>query len=433
MSWRRMFHETRLILQNNTRPSFYRVLALIVPFIVYPLILIPLGTSNFGVFSTFLAIHIIGSVLDFGIAGSFVSRIADARHRGNRLEIDEIFTNSFYSAMLLVSLIVFAGLSLVQLAPIGSFDYLSENQSLDLVMLFSVSILTWPLAVIVNISQKLAAAIDRVSEIAIWNFGSALLTGFVTLVSSYHFESVASALLPQLFIPGIFGFIVVLRFLSLDKIKIDFQRLPSIATVIKAAKAGRYFFLMQTITIFSYQLDPILVATFLDTEDVAYLSLTWKIASIPYLLISMASIQLWSRTVVREGMGISLNIQIRDIFRRIGPIVFLWVLVFCIFGKSVILIWTNQQLHPPFILILSCAIWSGLASLMAVTSVILNARKLKFLIYTTIAFIALKWVLAVTLFLISGNVSSTMLANSLASIMCFFMPLLFKLRSSRWR
>ena len=396
---------------------------LVMNLVTIQFVLLQIGAEKFGTYSIVLVLFSLGSLFDIGLSNGLVSPLSIAYSNKEFNEVKILISKTINCILLTTfTLSAFSFLSLQYLDISNFFNVPSVLES-EFKKTLSVILLLIPLNSFSLLATKISVSLGLANQNARW----LAMTVFFTCVSSIAIISIGGSLfelvLTQIMTPTIIGAlnlaVLSRRFPEISP-SFSLKNFIGVKTVLK--NGGLYFY-MQIAAFFSYHIDILVVAFFLDPTNVAILSISWKVASIPFLIVSASLLPFWQKSAIKFERERSVQQLTIDLLKVLTPILFIWSTLFVLFGNRVIAAWTQGGISPSFGLILSCAVWAFLASLMSGLSVVLNGiRAEKFLYTSTALFVLLNILLSMLVTSFTLNPAGPIIGSILSSLIAFFGP-----------
>lgn len=406
-----------------------RSVTMLLNFLTIPLYLQYLGIEEFGAFSVLLAIIAFGTMFDLGVSNALISTVAISFERGDTLKMKQTVSSSLYAlfvgtgafSILAICIVVFLDIEdMFNVASSLTQDF-SSSLLIALVFVAPYSFSLLP--------SKISLALGRAKESAIWITLTAIVTQTLSLIVVTQTQSLSYLIAAQMLTPTLIGIVYYNRILiSFPCMRPTFFSC-SLDSLKQVLKSGRIYFFLQIATVFSYHLDVVIVGILLDTESVSELAITWKIASIPYLLVSASLLPFWQRSALLFDKERSVEAFTLKMLKMLLPVLLSWSILFLIFGENLVAFWSSDVIYPSNVLIYSCAIWALLATFMSALSIILNGiRSTKFLLFSTGSFTVVNVLISVVVTRVTGSPAGPIVGSSIASVICFFIPLAFSFK-----
>jgi O-antigen/teichoic acid export membrane protein len=190
---------------------------------------------------------------------------------------------------------------------------------------------------------------------------------------------------------------------------------------------GRLFFILQITTVVSLQIDSLFIGAFLGPNEVASTAITWKLFSVPYLLLVSASGGLWA--LASSKVGVRSDLRFEELIWRNIKYAFGYSIVFGMalmgFGRNLVHAFSpnlptpsNSMLLISWLLLISMCVGQPI-------SMILNGlHKERFLITTSLIGMCVNFVASVSFLKIFEKGYGALLGTALAQILCFIVPTL---------
>jgi O-antigen/teichoic acid export membrane protein len=138
-----------------------------------------------------------------------------------------------------------------------------------------------------------------------------------------------------------------------DKVKLNLN------SIFDDLKNGRTYLILQISAVASYQMDSMIVSHFLGPDQVTVLMTTWKLCSLPVLLISFGFMPLWqkSRELDLTNNRNSVFLELSNSLKRISIFLAIFILLFNIFGTKLILLWSSDIVNVDRHVLIASSMW----------------------------------------------------------------------------
>jgi O-antigen/teichoic acid export membrane protein len=403
--------------------ALIRLFTLVVNLFTIQYVLIQIGAEKFGVYSTVLILLSLFSLLDFGLSNGLISPLSIAYADKDFLRIKRIVSSTVVSILLLTITTSVIGFLALRFFNISNYFNVPSVLIPEFNQAFSLIFMLIPAYSFSLLVTKISVSLGLANQNARWLAGSVFFTSVFSIFVICVGWSLIGLVFVQIATPTIIGLInFALLACKFPEIRPRLL-LQDVGDLKKLFKNGALYFFLQIAAFFSYQADVLIVAIILDPINVTTLSITWKVASIPFLIVSAALLPLWQKSAIKFEEEGSVQQLTFDLLRKLTPILFFWSTFFLLFGAKIITSWTQGEVFPSLGLVVSCSIWSFMATLMSGLSVVLNGiRAKKFLYASTSFFVFFNVLLSALLTSITQNPMGPIIGSILASLITFICP-----------
>jgi O-antigen/teichoic acid export membrane protein len=182
---------------------------------------------------------------------------------------------------------------------------------------------------------------------------------------------------------------------------------------------------LQISTVVSLQIDPIIIGKYLGPSEVASIAITWKIFSVPYLLLVSASGGLWAQATSKSESGD--NFILGDLLTRNIKYAFFYSTVFAflilIVGKYLVRIYSAKLPVPDTLMIvISSLLLISLCVSLPISLILNGFHKERFLIATSLMAMVCNYFASVFFVQFLNNGSGALLGSLLAQTFCVIIP-----------
>ena len=364
------------------------------------------------------------TISDFGIGNGIVNSLAGAIAQSNKNKVNVLLTSVlafsiFNAALVIVVIYTF----------IDKFDFNGIlNLNLDsgtVDQLIKIAFLGAALSLMGGISRKLLMASLKSREFSRLQFFIVFSTNIGLVFTSTTSSPLPGMLFVSLVLPNIIGIVHLVIKIGFDSsIRISYHHI-SYSMIWRLIRDGQLFFFLQVAAVINFQIYSILINYFLNLSQIAEYAVVFKVASIPFILISSVVFQIWGQTASFLALG-KFDFLYKNLIQNVKTVSLFTSLamgIFIIFGQSFIKIWTGNQISPSKEIILANAIWIPISCLMQLLGMFANgARETKFLVLTTFLFTISNLSLAIYFLKFEGNISGPMWSNSISALIFFMLP-----------
>ena len=409
---------------TNSELLINRILGLLISLLSVPFIISNCGIENYGIFIVISSISIFLSVSDFGIGNGIVNSLAGAFAQNNKNQVNVLLTSVLAFSIFNAGLII-----IVYYLFFDRFDFNNIlNLSLGTVTVnqfTKIAFLGAALTLIGNVSRKLLMASLQHTELSRFNLFIIFGTNIGLVLTSRNSNPLAGMLLVSLVLPSIVGiFHLILKIEFDSSIRISYHHI-SYLKIWHLIRESSLFFFIQSAAVINFQIYSILINHFLNPSEVAEYAVVLKIGSVPFILVSAVVVKIWGETASFLALS-KFDSAYRNLIQNVKRVTLftsLAMVIFIIFGQSLIRIWTGNQISPSKELILANAIWIPISCFMQLLGMFANgARETKFLMLTTSLFTISNLSLAFYFLKFEGNISGPMWSNSISALIFYMVP-----------
>jgi O-antigen/teichoic acid export membrane protein len=212
---------------------------------------------------------------------------------------------------------------------------------------------------------KISVTINAINQI----FGSIA----AALAALLH-QSLGLMVFCQLGLPGLFSLLFFIYFFK-RSLKFRIQKVSKYIFFDLVNNSRLYFFL-QIFTVVSFQIDTFIIARYLDADQVAIFSVTWKLATFIMGIFTLILSPLWP--ILNEKIMNNESIKAAKLAMNksmnAGRYSLLIATFVIIFGKKILYIWSGHLVICSSLTIFSLAIWIVLYNINIPFNSFLNAE-----------------------------------------------------------
>lgn len=385
----------RLIIINTVTSIFAKGTGMISTIITIPLTLKYLGIERFGLWMTFSSIWAFLNFADLGLGNSLVNDVAKNYGMGKITDSKNAVSNTFF--LLTINVLV---LALFFLAIYSHVNWAKFYNLKDSTAIKESGLCTLIMVILFLIKLPLTSAekIQEGMQLSFSNYIEQMIVGLLNLIGIVLAVKLdlgfISLVLIFTTIPLIISF-VYFYYVLFKKWK---NMKPSLKLIDKKYMAklwttGFLFFILNILTLLSFQIDNLIIANIKGAEYVGQFAVVSKISSIAFLFWAFLQ-ALWP--AYGEAISNKDFLWVRKTFFRsikitlIGGSIIFFVLTY--YGQDIVKIWLNKQLIPPKVLFLGFAFLVLIQGFLGIINVLLNSNHLfrvqiiPYLIATGIAF-----------------------------------------------
>ena len=399
-----------------------RVLTLVINFISFPIVLNNIGTTKFGIFLLLSNLLFLTSFSDLGVGNGAINRLVEKNKAPDQVNIiGDVFNATLVSGgiIALISLSLSFGIPLdrilnIPMGHIPEFEY----------ALFT-AIICYSFGPISTLPNKIYLARSQNRKSAYHTLLTSIIANFFLVLFAILNYPLWTLVAAQTMLPVFLSlYIIWFRIIRIEKTtKIQFRL--NLNSLYSALKDGKIFLVLQLSAVTSYQMDSMIVSHFLGPDQVTVLMTTWKVCSLPMLLISFGFMPFWQRS--RE-LDLANNrhlvfLELSNSLKRITIFLGAFILVFVVFGSRFILLWTSNKVNVDRSLIICASMWLFIYAISQPIAYILNGLKEnKFNVITSVLSTVFNVLLSIVLTSKLNSPVGPLLGSCIAHVLFFLIP-----------
>jgi O-antigen/teichoic acid export membrane protein len=370
------------------------------------------------------SISVFLSISDLGIGNGIINPLVNAKIRKDKEYTSRVLTNVIAIGGLISASILALAFLLIY-SPLNLAKYIIHIEISNIQLLLVIAALAASISLAGNIVQKIFLAWENNRAFSRLQLLIILMSNSGLIFGSQGRDPLVWMLLASLVLPNVFGIVVLLFFIKINKsIKIKLNYV-SRKVIFNLIREGRLFFFLHVAFIVSFQIDVILISQFFDSVQIAEYSIVMKISSLPIILISAAVQPVWAQTASFISRGEIENAK-QNLFKNLRVVLafgFLSMILFMFLGSELIKIWTSGQISPGREIILANAIWIPVSVVMQLYAMFLNGvGASKYIVYSTSLFTLSNILFSLYFLKYFSNLSGPMWSNSISSLFFFIIP-----------
>jgi len=411
-----------------------RVVSLLLPFLVIPVVLKNSGVQTYGLYILICGFASVISFTDFGISNVLVREISLDLKLSDGRGISKIVTNAMSILVACALAISSLGLVLAQSINWKNFFRLSLDESHFFKVSVLVAFLSIGISIVGSASEKILLGIGRNRIYSRLILGAKVLSAISLIFASKSTNPLPGLVFAQLGIPGFVGAVSLFLVSKIHPGFVLSLHHLDVASSRRLLKGSLFFLFLQIAATLSYEIDSIFVGHILTPKAVSVLSLSWKAISIPAVISASRFVPLWSLAGTLDEIADAgkLFLLVRRVLEQVLVVILPISLVILIFGKFGIETWTHHLISPKYGLIMAGTLWLILSSVMQPIAYILNGLQLKrFMLISTGSFTLMNIFLSIVITRLWRVPESPLWADSIAAVLCFFVPFGFVV--AHWR
>jgi O-antigen/teichoic acid export membrane protein len=335
---------------------FARLMTLIFNFLSFPIVLNNTGITKFGIFLLLSNLVILTSFSDLGIGNGAINKLVEKNKDPDQVNLIADLSKATLISGGIIALISIAfsfGL------PTDKILQIPTDQVRDFKFALLTAVVCYSFGPISTFPNKIYLARSQNRKSAYYTFISSLVANsFLILFAILHFPLWA-LVAAQTMLPILLGLYIVwfriIRIEKTNKVKIKFN----VNSIFDNLKNGRIYLILQISAVASYQIDSMIVSHFLGPDQVTVLMTTWKVCSLPVLLVSFGFMPLWqsSRELDLKNNRKSVFLELSNSLKRITIFLAIFILLFNIFGTNLILLWSSDIVNVDRSVLICSSIW----------------------------------------------------------------------------
>ncbi|WP_288479658.1 oligosaccharide flippase family protein [uncultured Clostridium sp.] len=412
-------------LSNTILNYIYKVVSLVISYIIISKSLSYLSSEKYGIWQTILTIVSWGSVSNLGIGNGVRNKITESLEKNNIKKLKGYVTNA-YIYLTIISIIILL-ISIIIICSINLND-IFKNSSVsnrEILISFIIIIFSFCLNLILGISSSIAFGIHKSSIVNLFFIiNNILILLGVWCLKIFTVPNIIYIALVYFFSNTITNLIFT-AYIFKDK-----NLLPSIKYINRnegreLISTGLGYLILQIASIILFSTDNFIISAFIGINQVTEYSLVYKLFQIVSTLFSILLVQLWSE--VSRAQCIEDYRWIKNMMNKL--IILLIPLTVVLFGisiefKSMMQIWLRKSIYVEYNLVISMSIFVFITCLNGIFVNIQNGMgKIKVQIVSSVISCILNIPLSIVLINvfnlgILGVVISNIICISISTVMC---------------
>jgi O-antigen/teichoic acid export membrane protein len=410
-----------------------KILAIFANFIALGIVVRNCGAETFGLYSGYIAIATLLSVLDFGIPNSVIGTIAKSQPRDVTKKISTYISSSIF---LITLLFLSAMICIVILAFFEILSFGTKNQtstSLESDLTFGLIILTGVLLqTLAILAQKVFLGSGQNKKSHFWSLSTNLLNIISVLIFSFFENPIFWMILGYLVVPNIYGCLAWFKIYSMYPTFFPSIKSINLRLFPQIIKHAQLFFILQITSIISVQSDALYALLFLSPSQAAELSLIAKIMILPSSLAIYISLPLWAKSASADTpeKRSYLWSELIDLFKTLSVIGACLAILYVAFGEFLISRWTGENVVPNFTTLFFSSLVMIILLVSQPAAMVLNGLHAKtFLVSWSLLSLLLKITLSIV-FTIEFGIIGPLVGTLVSQLICSVLPSLFYLRKN---
>lgn len=422
----------RQILLTTLSSGGSKLLAAIISFAMIPLTLNYLGTERFGLWMTISSVVTMLSFADLGIGSGLMNAVATAQGKD---DVQEIKKKIAASLMLLsgIALLIIALFFLIEpFVPwVKILNVNSELARKEAVPTISVVVVLFAISMPAGVAIKVLMGLQKGFAANLW-LAAASVVGLGFVLGVIHIggglPSLAAATLAPLVVAGVIAGLYLFAKQS-PYLRPQFSTL-SVIDVKSLAGTSSLFFVLQISGLIAFQTDNLIVAHYLGAESVAVYAVTFKLFTIPSIIISLFLNALWPAYAEAKSRG-DMEWIYKSFIKSLKLSALIAVpisIVTLICAPWIIDQWVGKEINPKWDLLVGLFFWSLLTILGGNFAALMNGLGvIKFQAVASVAMAAVNITLSIWLVQMIG-VSGVIWGSVLSLALILYLPSALYLR-----
>ena len=338
----------------------FKLLAVLMSFLLVPLMVKFLGNEKYGIWSTLLTLVSWTLFFDFGLANGTRNKVAEAFAK-NDYDEARVYISTSYISITVISSVMFFGLCLFGLwidwQAVFNTNILSSKELRLIVIIISFYILA---NFILSIINQIFHSIQKTSFVIFGQF----LTNFLSVFFVYILLKISSG--KMIFLAITFGLPIILTsfLLNFYYFKNNLNLLPKIkyfntSKIKDLLGLGVKFFVIQLAVLVIFTTDKIIITQILGPEHVTPYDITFKLFSMITILHGLINDPLWSaytEAYIKKDFSWIKKSCLRMTLLLLPVFAIVLILIFT--SKLIIKIWVGPQVIVPDQLIIFFGIFT---------------------------------------------------------------------------
>lgn len=422
----------RQILLTTLSSGGSKMLTAVISFAMIPLTLTYLGTERFGLWMTISSVVAMLSFADLGIGSGMMNAVATAQGKD---DIQEIKKNIAVGLLLLSGIAMLVIALFFAIEPLvywgGLLNISSELASKEAVPTIAVVVVWFAISMPAGVAIKVLMGLQKGLAANLW-LAVASVAGFGGLLSVIHFKGGLPSLAAATIAPPVVAGVIAGLYLFIKQsphLRPQFRDL-SYHDVKHLAGTSGLFFVLQVSGLVAFQSDNLIIAHYLGPESVAVYAVTFKLFTIPSIILSLFLNALWPAYAEAKSRGDKEWIY-KSFMRSLKLSVAIAApisVVTLVCGPWIIDQWVGKDINPTWDLLIGLFFWSLLTILGGNFAALMNGLGvIKFQAVASVAMAAVNIILSIWLVQIIG-VSGAIWGSVLSLTFVLYLPSVLFLR-----
>lgn len=418
------------ILKSSSIGILSKVFQGIGSFLIIRLMILKLGSDEYGIWMTISSTISLISFLDFGIGNNLMNKIALYNANNDTKNMTKIISLSFFILVLIIGLISVLFLGLFDFINWAFVFNLPNSQYNQVILL---SFLLFFLTIVTNTIYSIQRGLQKSDIANTWLLiGSIMYLASIIILFNYTPNLILISLI-SFGIPVLIAVLNIAIFISKNHlIDLDYYRFRYLREGSILFKDGLVFLYLQIASLIAFQADTLILAHYSNFEAVSHYNIVARIFSIPVIFLSVFYQTLWPSYTHHKA--IENWLWIKNTFYRSIFLSFIFVsgyLTFILLSKPLIMdYWLDNKVEIETSLLVLFGIWTIInVSIATNIGTLLNSLHiLRIQIISSVFMIFLNVLLSI-FFTKKYGAIGVLLGSIISSFLCSCIPLLFYIRS----
>ncbi|UKT63337.1 oligosaccharide flippase family protein [Pedobacter mucosus] len=403
-----------------------KMIAAMASFIILPFMLSRLGTDTYGIWVTIVSTIGVMGFLDLGIGLTIINFIAGNE---NKQEISKYIKTAYIIQFYFIGAIVILFLGLfffVDWGQIFNIKYIS----FDILMAILITFVFFFFSIITNSIFSIQIAMQKSITANTWQlFGTLLYLSTLTLVLLYT-PNIKWVALASFGVPVVIATINTLLFLYKEQLYYKLNVVVNIEIIKLFIGKSSMFLILQISSLICFQMDCLILAHFLNFNNVAKFSITAKLFSIPTLLLGVYLQILWP-AYSKAFKNDQWSWIKKYFYRSTGyalSLSLVFVLTIFLFKDFLLRYWLGGKLQISNSLLLAFSVFVIINIIdINIASMLNGLNKIKVQVYFAILMVVSNVLLSIT-FVNYWGVTGVIWGSCIASLFFSVIPFLFYIK-----
>jgi O-antigen/teichoic acid export membrane protein len=417
------------IMRGGLIGSAFRLVTLLVSFVVTPIAITHAGTTSYGLFASLTAFAGLLTFADLGIGNGAIREIIASRRDPSSGSESDVIATALTVLSIAGAAVAALGVVAALLVPWQSLLNAPAGSGTTLRWAVAFGSLAIGCAVPGALAQRVLLARQQPGRASAWiSLGSIAgsIAVLVAVLAGHHVPAMVAA---QLGGPAVIALVSLWVVATRGGWARSTAR-ASKTVALRLLAGGRLFAFLQIVAVVNFEVDNLVVARLRGPTDVTTFAATGRLFAIPITLGTMFFLPLWAGFAdawQRHDIG-----WLRSAFRRSTRIGFgAAIPVAClaaIFGRWAIRTWTHHAVTPSLSLVIASCIWLVIYALNQPQAMLLNGmHDARFQIRSATLNLAANLPLSV-LFTIKFGISGPIWGTICAQLICALIPATYRIR-----
>lgn len=325
-----------------------------------PIVLRYLGPEQFGIWITITSTLVLLILLDFGIAGAVTNRISEAYALADQGLAGNYATTAFLVMALIALVFGVFGFLAWPFIPWASLFHLSGSaQAKSVSQAAAVAYCAFLVGLPINLASRFLAGYQELKSA---NIASAIATAanLITLIVLVWMHRSLVLLVAGPAAASFAANLGCMAWLCLWHKPWLMPRLSrwKVSLVFPLLQGGVQLFLLQLAGFIVFNSDNFVIAHYLGASQVTPYSVTWRLVGYAGVLQSVVTPALWpayAEAWIRHDIS-WIRKTLRGVMRKVFGVAIPCLLIFAIWGRSIVLFWAGPSAVPsqPLLLMMCC-------------------------------------------------------------------------------